>query len=55
MSEKKNKIKEFRKRNELTQTELAKKLNITLRTVQNWEAGHSNPPPYIYHALGIID
>lgn len=36
-------IKELRKRNNLTQQELADKCGVTLRTVQNWEMGRNVP------------
>lgn len=31
----------------LSQTELAKRFGIPLRTVQNWHNGVRNPPPYV--------
>ena len=31
----------------LSQTELAKKFGIPLRTVQNWHSGVRTPPPYV--------
>lgn len=36
-------IKELRKKNNLTQQELAEKCGVTLRTVQNWEQGRTIP------------
>ena len=36
-------IKKYRKINGLTQSELAKKLNVTTRTIQNYESGNSEP------------
>lgn len=38
-----DKIKALRKHQHLTQQELAKKLNVTLRTIANYEAGISYP------------
>lgn len=38
-----NDIKKFREDNHLTQKELADKCGVTLRTVQNWEAGKTVP------------
>ena len=36
-------IKKYRKINGLTQSELAKKLNVTIRTIQNYESGNREP------------
>ena len=36
-------IKEFRKKFGLTQSALAKKLGVDIKTVQNWEAGKTIP------------
>lgn len=36
-------IKELRRKNNLTQQELAEKCGVTLRTVQNWEQGKTIP------------
>lgn len=36
-------IKKYRKINGLTQSELAKKLNVTTRTIQNYESGNREP------------
>lgn len=38
-------IRDARKRAHLSQTELASQLNVSLRTVQNWEAGIGLPQP----------
>ena len=35
----------------LSQTELAKKFEIPLRTVQDWHAGRRNPPGYVVNML----
>lgn len=37
------KIKEYRERNFLTQSELAKELGVTLLTVSRWETGKFEP------------
>lgn len=39
----KDKIKYLRKRSELTQAELAKKLNVAITTVSTWERGGNRP------------
>ena len=36
-------IKKFRERKNLTQKQLAEVCGVTLRTVQNWEAGKTIP------------
>lgn len=38
-----DRIKDLREKNELTQTELAKKLNVTRSSVNAWEMGISVP------------
>lgn len=38
-----NKLKEYRKKQNLTQTEIAKKLNIQKQTYQNYELGKREP------------
>lgn len=40
-------IKEICKTYDLTQTALAAKFGIPLRTVQDWWAGRRTPPPYV--------
>lgn len=37
-------IKKYRKANKMTQTELANKLNKSLRTIQKYEANETKPP-----------
>ncbi|WP_444425740.1 helix-turn-helix domain-containing protein [Ruminococcus sp.] len=37
-------LQELRKDRALTQTELAKILNTTQRTISNWESGRNEPP-----------
>lgn len=43
-----NTIKELRKANNLSQNQLAKKLNISKRTIEDWESGRRNPSDYNY-------
>lgn len=40
-------IKELRKLTGLSQSKFAKKYSIPIGTLQGWEAGRRNPPPYI--------
>ena len=40
-------IKEICEKYRLSQTDLAKRFNIPLRTVQDWYAGRRNPPDYV--------
>ena len=37
-------IKKYRRANKMTQTELANKLNKSLRTIQKYEANETKPP-----------
>lgn len=36
-------LKEYRKANNLTQKELAERLQVPFRTYQNWELGYNKP------------
>ena len=36
-------LKEYRKKNELTQVQMAKLLNVTANTYRNWEQGANEP------------
>lgn len=38
-----NKILKLRKREKLSQEQLAEKLNVTRQTISNWELGQTNP------------
>lgn len=46
-----NTIKELRISNNLSQNQLAKKLNISKRTIEDWESGRRNPSEYNYKKL----
>ena len=41
------KIKELREYTKLSQKAFGKKFKIPYRSIQNWEGGQSEPPPYI--------
>ena len=52
-------IKEIRKACGMTQAEMAKQLNIPLRTIENWDGGQRKPPDYVleliqYRLLGML-
>ena len=40
-------IKDICKKYKITQTALAKRFDIPLRTVQDWHGGRRNPPDYV--------
>lgn len=40
-------VRDLLAKHRLTQTDLAKRFNIPLRTVQNWAGGVNTPPPYL--------
>lgn len=42
-----SKIKEARLKANLTQENMAKKMSIPIRTIQDWEAGRRTPPEYV--------
>lgn len=42
----KNKLKEVRSSNHITQARLAKLMNINQQTVSSWETGRTTPDPY---------
>ena len=46
-----NAIKEMRQRTGLTQEAFAQRLNIPKRTLQNWELGARECPPYIKNLI----
>lgn len=45
-------VKRIRERFDLTQTELAKALDVTFATVNRWENGKTSPPPAMREKLG---
>lgn len=42
-----NNIKELREKTGLSQRQFAEKFSISIKTLQNWEQGYRNPPPYV--------
>lgn len=42
-----SKIKEARIKAKLTQAEMAKRLEIPKRTIEDWDTGKSSPPTYV--------
>ena len=40
-------IKDLCSKYDLSQTELAKRFGVPLRTVQDWYSGRRNPPDYV--------
>lgn len=46
-------IKELRALTGLSQVEFGKLLNIPRRSIENWEAGTSNPPEYVLELIGF--
>lgn len=42
-----NRLKEIRKGLKLTQTAFGYKFKVPMRSIQNWESGKTEPPPYI--------
>lgn len=44
-------IKTIRLRTHLSQASFAEKYAIPVRTLQNWEVGHRNPPDYVIQML----
>lgn len=47
-------IKRYRRANKMTQTELANKLNKSLRTIQKYEANTINPPTKVIREIADI-
>jgi len=48
-------LKEWRNKNGLTQSGLAKKLNVATMTVSRWETGLRAIPPFLSLALQAIE
>ena len=44
-------IKQLCEEYSIGQSELARRYDIPLRTVQDWHAGRRNPPPYVVRML----
>ena len=44
-------IKELCEKYQISQSELARRFEIPLRTVQDWYAGRRTPPPYVVNML----
>jgi DNA-binding transcriptional regulator YiaG len=51
MSENTTAIAQLCERYGLSQSELARRFEIPLRTVQDWHAGRRTPPDYVVHML----
>lgn len=49
----KNRLKELRLKNKLTQKQLSEKLKIPIRTIQDWESGRRELKNYIYNLIEI--
>lgn len=49
-----NRIKELREKSGLSQVNFAKKFEIPVKSLQNWEAGRTTPPPYVIFMIKTI-
>ena len=49
-----DKLRELRLKNNLTQKDLAKLLNVSNKTVSHWESGYTEPPIYIIVSIKKI-
>lgn len=49
-----NKIRELRKKNGMTQSDLAKKINVTPQVVSNWERNYTTPDINHIQTLSFI-
>lgn len=49
-----NLIKELRKQRGLSQSQLAKEINISKKTLADWENGRRNPNEYNYKKIIIV-
>ena len=48
-------LRAFRSRHALSQKQLADKLMISARLIENWEAEINSPPPYLKMALTKLE
>jgi DNA-binding transcriptional regulator YiaG len=57
MSNEKNgvEIKEFRRKMDMTQEELAHQLGVTVSTVNRWENGHTSPSKLAQQSIARIE
>lgn len=51
---KQNEIKELREVSGMRQSDFARKFEIPLKSLQNWEAGRTSPPPYVLFMIKSI-
>lgn len=51
MGNEENQIRRLRAYLEMTQEQFAKKYDIPVRTLQQWESGRRNPPDYVVNLL----
>ena len=49
-----NVVKELREKSGLSQANFAKKFEIPVKSLQNWEAGRTTPPPYVIYMIKTI-
>lgn len=49
-----NGVKELREKSGLSQVNFAKKFEIPVKSLQNWEAGRTTPPPYVIFMIKSI-
>lgn len=49
-----NGVKELREKSGLSQVNFAKKFEIPVKSLQNWEAGRTTPPPYVIFMIKTI-
>ena len=47
-------IKEICEVFKITQTQLSRRFNITMRTVQGWHAGERKPPAYVVSMIAEL-
>lgn len=48
-------FKEFRARHKLSQAKLARKIGVSTRTVERWEAGQHKPSFQIFQHLSLLE